>query len=227
MTSNWERFISKSREYNIPVCIGIISKNMTSAATKARVKELALSRNNDGKLLIQFWNHGYDHSRINKIEEFKTPDLAYQIEHIQLAQEFLKDSLDIDCDTFSTPYNESSVITFDALKLFPKIKIWMCYQQQEKQFHSSWIDPNLNKLNAGYAQILLDVHCLSVNYVPTKSVKLYLERNKQLSYLVIQIHPNVWKDQEFNDYKALIEYLKLKKMNFMTPHEYYDYLVSL
>ena len=224
MTPNWEQFISKSMENNVPVSIGIISKNMTSALTKAKVKELAESHNNIGQLSIQFWNHGYDHLRTNNIEEFKTPDLAYQTDHIKLAQNFFKDSLGIDCNTFSTPFNESSNITFEALKSFPEIKVWMCYQRHEKQFHTSWINPNSNKVGARQDQILLDIKCESVLQVPSKSVKMILEKNKHLPYLIIQIHPNTWKDQEFQDYQALLDYLKAKKMIFMTPQEYYSSL---
>ena len=224
MTPKWEQFISKSMENNVPVSIGIISKNMTSAATKSKAKELAQSHNNVGQLSIQFWNHGYDHLRTNNVEEFKTPDLVYQSEHIKLSQDFFKDTLDINCDTFSTPFNESSDITFEALKSFPEIKVWMCYQLHEKQFHTSWVNPNWNIIGVGQNQILLDIKCESVLHVPSKSVKMILEKNKHLPYLIIQIHPNTWNDQEFQDYQALLDYLKEKKMIFMTPQEYYRFL---
>ena len=174
MTPNWEKFIAKSMENNVPVSIGIIAKNMTSASTKTKVRELSQTRNTAGQLSFQFWNHGYDHSRINNIEEFKTPDLAYQVEHIKLAQEFFKDSLSIDCDTFSTPYNESSNITSEALKSFPEIKIWMCYQHTEKQFHTSWPNPYFNKITAGIYQILLDIKCEAVFHIPIENVKMFL-----------------------------------------------------
>jgi len=43
---------------------------------------------------------------------------------------------------------------------------------------------------------------------------------------VIQIHPNPWEDDDFADFQRMIDFLKDKKVTFMTPDEYYQFLKS-
>lgn len=224
MTNNWQNFISKSVENDVPVSIGVIASHMTDDSTKIKVRNLSKLRSKTGNLLLEFWNHGYDHSRDNNVEEFRIPNLAYQIDHIKRSQVFFKDSLGIESTTFSTPFNESSDTTFEALKHFPEIKIWMCYQRKEKQFHTSWIDPDFNVLKPTENQILLNVRIQAVFHLPLIMLKRIVDSNTHPPYLIIQIHPNTWEDHDFEDYQTMIDYLKQKKFIFMTPQQYYLYL---
>ncbi len=226
ITPNWQRFISMTIDNNIASSIGVISNNMTEKATIEKVKEWSVLKNVKGESNFEFWDHGYDHSNTNNIYEFNGTDLASQIDDLKRSQNFFKDSLGLICSTFSAPYNQSSNVTFEALKLFPEIKIWICYQRIEKQSHSSWINPNFSSVKYKQSHILLDIKVEAVYHIPINSVKSFFNANKFAPYLVIQIHPNAWTDNDFSDFQTLIDFLKTKHVIFMTPVQYFNYLTN-
>lgn len=226
MTPNWQKYISMTIDNNIASSIGVITKNMTDRATIEKVKEYSNLKNDKGESILEFWNHGYDHSKTNKIYEFNGTDLTSQINDIKRSQTFFKDSLGLVCTTFSAPYNQSSKVTYEALKSFHEIKIWMCYQRNEKQFHSTWINPYFTKVKSNQSKIILDVKSESVYHIPFVSVEAFFKANKYAPYLVIQIHPNAWQDHDYADFQSLIEYLKTKNVIFMTPLQYFNYLTN-
>ncbi|HPS10849.1 MAG TPA: hypothetical protein PK664_05710, partial [Paludibacteraceae bacterium] len=62
--------------------------------------------------------------------------------------------------------------------------------------------------------------------VPLTDIENYFKVEINDSYLVIQIHPNPWEDDDFADFQRMIDFLKDKKVTFMTPDEYYQFLKS-
>jgi len=227
LTPNWQLFIASSIKNTIPVSIGIIARDMTIASTIKEVKRISTLKNSNGDLSVEFWNHGYDHSNPKKKKwEFNGFDYSHQVSDIKRSQEFFKNTLGLTCNSFGVPYNQSSELTHEALEEFPEIKVWMCFQKIEKQFHPEWINPNLSNISSTQSKILLDIKCQSIYDVPFQSVKKYLNAKPNIPYLVIQIHPNVWDAKDFLDYQNMIDYLKSKNVIFMTPFQYYNHLIN-
>ena len=226
MTPNWQQFIDITIENNIASSIGIISKNMTDHTTINEIKEISHLKNDQGEFVVEFWNHGYDHSGSNNTWEFKNVDLASQIDHIRRAQKFFLDTLGFRSNTFSAPFNQTSQETYTALKSFPEIKVWMCYQKLEKQYHADWRSPFQSVYKANQDHIILDIKIETVYHLPLKEVKKFFNNNKHLPYLIIQVHPNTWDSGDFGDFQALIDFLKERNVIFMTPFQYLNYLTS-
>jgi hypothetical protein len=45
-------------------------------------------------------------------------------------------------------------------------------------------------------------------------------------YIVFQIHPNMWDENQFEEFKKIISYLKEQKLTFILPYEYYGINVT-
>ncbi|MCZ7612284.1 MAG: hypothetical protein M5T52_01705 [Ignavibacteriaceae bacterium] len=42
------------------------------------------------------------------------------------------------------------------------------------------------------------------------------------NYIVFQIHPNMWDENQFNEFKKIIDFLKEEKCTFILPREFYS-----
>jgi hypothetical protein len=224
-SANWNRFIQAVINDSINASIGIIPhkvKTIGSISEIQRVSNLKLSDNTTP--VIDFWVHGYDHSMNGKIAEFQTNDKNYQIDHIRKAQKFFSDTLHISNNSFGAPYNNTTTNTYLSLKNFPEIKIWMCFQSVEKQFHTDWKDPNMQVIRNTDKYLLLNVTYTSLSKLSTSEIINNFERDKKRAYVLIQIHPAGWNDATFEDFEELVYFYKMKGAVFMTPNQYYNYL---
>jgi len=223
-SENWNRFIKMIIDDSINANIGVIPRNVKTSSSISDIRRISNLKNSKNSPIIEFWAHGYDHSYTGKIPEFQTNNLDYQIDHIKKAQSFFSDTLNISNNTFSTPFNSSSINTYFALKKFPEINIWMCYQENENQFHTEWKDPNLHVIKKSDKNILLNITYTSLGKFTPSNIMNNFEIDKKRAYIIIQIHPAFWNDEIFVDFEKLIYFYKTKKAIFMTPNQYLNYL---
>lgn len=224
MTSNWERFIQNVEDNNICASIGIISSQVTDRKSIIDIKEVAEHKQSNGFPIIEFWNHGFDHFGNNSMTEFWGTSKEYQIEHIKKAQEFIFDSLDIQCTTFSSPFNRTSAETYEALNIFPEIKIIMTHRKSEIFEKNSWIEVKRKHGKMNVSKLRLQVQFQSVYDVPFSEIKKNINKIPLDGYLVVQIHPNAWDESDFSTFQEMIDFFKKKQVQFMTPQQYYKYL---
>ncbi|MBP1663599.1 MAG: polysaccharide deacetylase [Bacteroidetes bacterium] len=223
---NWQRFIAILQQNDISAAAGVSTKLVVSNhAEILNIRELSALRRSDNQPLIEFWNHGYDHAGDNgDSPEFDNSDVDLQKKHLQIAQRFFSDSLHFTAKTFSAPHNRSTAATLHALSGFPELNVIMRYKMHEKySLKRPWIDPNKKKCKPG------DKICLNITYqylfdIPSTDVENYFKARKKENYLLIQLHPNPWDDNDFNDFQNMISFLKEKNVKFMTPDEYFQYL---
>ena len=223
---NWQRFISILQKNDISAGVGVTSNLVASKpATILKIRELSHLTRTDNKPLIEFWNHGYDHSREKETKtEFNNSDYSLQHQHIQMAQKFFADSLHLTAKTFSAPFNNSTSTTLKAVSSFPEINVIMRSERHERySLARPWVDPNKKRIKPN-SKICLNIRFLKLYDVPLTDVENYYKVELNDSYLVIQIHPNPWEENDFADFQRMIDFLKLKKVAFMTPDEYYLYL---
>lgn len=223
---NWQHFFSMLKENDISAGAGVITAlTESNYQSIVKIRELSQLKRTDGKPLIEFWNHGYDHAGIDgKSHEFCNTNIYIQELHFKLSQKFFSDSLRFISRTFSAPFNRTNSITIHALASYPEIHTIMRYHSHEKySIKRPWVDPNKKKVKAG-DKVCLNITFQKVYNLPLNDVINYFNTDKKESYLVIQIHPLTWKEDDFTDFQKMIDFLKAKNVIFMTPEEYYEYL---
>jgi hypothetical protein len=160
--------------------------------------------------------------------EFDGTDYHYQYSHIQSAQNFFTKTLSLTCRSFGAPFNKTSTETKSAITHFAEINVWMCYEKIENQYPSDWKDPNEKVILATDKHIILDVDYASVfKFNSYEMIKNY-KQDKKKPYILIQLHPNLWKEKSFEEFEKLIHFYKSgNHAVFMTPFQYYEYLHEL
>lgn len=225
-STNWQRFFAILQQNDISAAAGVTSTLISSNHSAIiKIRELSGLRRSNNQPLIEFWNHGYDHAGDNgDSPEFDNSDVDLQKKHLQLAQRFFSDSLHIIAKTFSAPHNRSTTATLHALSCIPELNVIMRYKNHEKfSLKRPWIDPNKKKFKPG------DKICLNIKFqylldIPSTDVENYFKAGEKDNYLLIQLHPNPWDENDFNDFQKMISFLKGKNVKFMTPDEYFQYL---
>lgn len=224
-TANWNRFMKIVIDNNICASVGIISKNVTTDGSVKEIQRVSEIRQDNKFPAIEFWNHGYTHSKINGVTEFSGSDTENQTNHIQLSQNFLNKTLLAPCHSFGAPFNRSSGVTSKALANSPEINVWLCYQKNEKHFMKEWKDPNVKVINSTDQHIILNTDYLFLHDISIGQVINNYEQDKDKPYILIQIHPAYWNNSMFNKFETLIHYYKDRHLaTFMTPYQYFRYL---
>ena len=115
-----------------------------------------------------------------------------------------KEKLNITLKTFGAPGNAIDSTTILALQTFDEIKVW---------FFGLSGSANLvlgRSADMEYPTGKPNYNSFVQNYDPSKE------------YLVFQIHPNQWDEDQFDEFKKIISYLKDLQTTFILPYEYYN-----
>lgn len=224
-TERWDKFIELARDEDIPINIGVISKDINHK-TILKMREYALLRQKrNAKPLIEFWNHGYDHSKNGDIKEFSGTPLQQQYEHIRKVQLFFSDSIGLICHSFGAPYNALSNETFLVLREFSEIKVIFGLSLRKNSNNSEWLDLKNENTSIENRRLYLSIDYDSANSFPSDSATKIINSYTQYSqnpYVIIQVHPRIWKDEDLNNFKQLIRFLKQKNTEFMTSYSYWE-----
>ena len=224
-TSNWNRFMKIISDNEICASVGVISKNVTTVSSKTEIQRVSRLLQPNKFPIIEFWNHGYDHWQSDTKHEFQGTEYSLQLNHLELAQKFFTDSLNITSHTFSAPYNRTSIETATALRLFPEINVWMCYEKTENEYQNDWKDPNKKVINISDQHIILNVDYLYVKNFPSEKIINNYNSDRKKPYILIQIHPAAWDEESFSKFENLIRFYKDgNRAFFMTPYQFYQNL---
>lgn len=221
----WARFMNIIQEEDICAGIGIITNNVKSPNTVNELQRIASKKQLNGFPVIEFWNHGYNHYSNGNIKEFSGTSPDYQTEHIKLAQQFFIDTFKLPCHTFSAPYNRTCKETQKALAGFPEIKVWMCHEKLEETTGANWKNPKKNEIKQDDKQVVLYLDYLFLKGFNYKKINQNYKKDKSKPYILIQIHPANWKEDDFDSFQEFIRvYKNDKQAVFMTPYQYYEFL---
>lgn len=223
MTPNWERFMHIIFKDSICGSIGIIADRMKSDSTVDEIRKISGYKRDNKFPVIEFWNHGYNHIKNKNGTEFDGSTIEYQANHLQMTQEFMNDKLRIQCHTFGAPYNRTDINTLKALYFSPEICVWFCLKNLEKEEKKGWKNPDDHPA-LDNNKILLDVDYYFYKIFPVDKMMNNYSKDRLKPYIVIQVHPLMWKDKNFDDFETLIKFYKSRKTTFMTPFQYYQYL---
>ncbi len=125
VSERWDNFASLILEKEVPAAIGIIGNSLEKG--NEDYFEWIRERNESG--FFEFWNHGFDHSRIlrdgQEIYEFSKSPLQDQVTTLRKTQDLAREKLGIEFVTFGAPYNRIDQQTATALEEFPEIRFWL------------------------------------------------------------------------------------------------------
>ena len=201
----FQRFIEFIESKKIKASIGIIGNTLEKGHQEyfTILKEIA----DDGS--FEIWNHGYNH-KLNGINEngetyheFWNTTFEYQKEHLEETQELAFEKLSITLRAFGAPGNNHDSITLDVMNENDEIKVWF------------YGNPESNKIvleryyNIEFSSQYPDYEEFVNNYPANEE------------YLALQIHPNAWDNEGFNQFELIVEFLMTQKVAFITPDEFY------
>lgn len=224
MTPNWERFMHIIFKDSICGSIGIIADKVKNESTLEEIRKISEYKQGNNFPVIEFWNHGFSHIKNNNGTEFDGSTSEFQTNHLQMAQEFMNEKLRIQCHTFGAPYNRTDKNTLKALHNCPEICVWFCLNKLEKEEKKGWKNPDDHNSGSDDNKILLDIDYYFYKIFPVDKMLNNYQKDQLKPYIVIQVHPLMWKDKNFEDFEKLIKFYKNRKTTFMTPYQYYQYL---
>jgi len=210
ISDNWTRFLHYVVSKKIRSSVGLIGNSLETE--DERYFHLLKYLNRTG--VIELWNHGYDHLLGAQdfsgelYDEFRNKSLDYQKEQLSKTQELAKEKLDLTIRTFGAPGNAIDSITILALDAFDEIKVWF--------FGLDGSDKLVLRRNAEIEFPIgnPDYNSFIQNYDSGKD------------YLVFQIHPNQWDENQFNSFKEIISFLNARSLTFILPYEYYNSVIT-
>jgi peptidoglycan/xylan/chitin deacetylase (PgdA/CDA1 family) len=210
LSNNWTRFFHFVVSEKIKASAGIICNSLQT--DDARYFGLLQYLDQTG--YIELWNHGYDHildalhTDGTMYDEFQNSSLEFQKEQLRKAQTLAEEKLNITLRTFGAPGNAIDSTTMQALESFNEIKVWFFgLNGSSKLVLGRSIDMEYPVGNPDYN-----------SFVKNHDI------NKE--YTVFQIHPNMWDENQFNEFKKIINYLKEEKLTFILPYDYYNIKVT-
>lgn len=210
ISENWTRFLHFVVSNKIKTSVGLIVNSLET--DDERYSGLLKYLNKTG--FIELWIHGYDHrlGATNSVgelyDEFRNSSLEFQIEQLKKAFDLSKQKLGFTMHTFGAPGNAIDNSTTSALDALDEIKVWFFGVESSK------------KLVLGRsAEMEYPVGNPDFN-------SFVKDHDTKSTYIVFQIHPNMWNENQFDEFKKIIGYLKDQKLTFVLPYEYYNLKVT-
>lgn len=209
---SWNRFIQLAGEKDIRISIGIIGRSLENGTLEYFEAIRALHESGQ----VEFWNHGLTHQRdkVTGESEFKGPDSYTQLTTLTRVQALAQEKLGFAFTSFGSPYNHKDHNTVQALRKVPELTSWFFGDTEAELL------PN---------QIALarSIHLEQpVHYPNFDSFKRDFENAPNLPYYILQAHPGGWDEARFEQFSAVIDFLKQRKAVFLTPTELRDRLIS-
>jgi len=191
----WDAFASLIMEKKIPASIGIIGNSLELG--NEEYFNWIRERNESG--YFEFWNHGYEHSRIirndQEIYEFSRSSLQDQVSTLRKTQDLAREKLGFEFVTFGAPFNRIDQNTVSALEEFPEIRIWLYGRAEAKT-----------------TKVLSRTPTLGIEYPVHKPVFYHFWNNYYFRssepVITIQGHPNSWSEHRLREFERIVDYLQ-------------------
>jgi peptidoglycan/xylan/chitin deacetylase (PgdA/CDA1 family) len=194
--------------------LGVIANTLDSTAMTAYGKYLAATKQKGDKL-FEIWNHGFDHSNKNapggNSAEFKGTGYAFQKDHINKAQNRVKQLLGVEMHSFGAPYNLSDSITNKVLG-------------DQGSYHVFLFGDVAANLPSGLKnynnRVEMEITTGQVNY-DHFIADYQRKKNMYPDLMVLQGHPNMWDAARIAEFNKILDYLIAQKCEFVLPYDYY------
>jgi len=197
----WKKYIKYIEDKKLKTSVGVVASLLNNQVLSDWMKELAK------KSYIQVWNHGLTHACTDDGgSEFKGKSYEDQLLRLQESQTLIKEKLNVDSTTFGAPCNYIDNNTARAVSELDEIETWYFGKSTTDKF---LLDRFGN----------IEYPTSYPNY--TEFVDNFNKKNLgSYSYLVFQIHPGHWDDNNRVEFEKIMNFLFSKNAVFMTPDEY-------
>ncbi|MCH7858648.1 MAG: DUF2334 domain-containing protein [Candidatus Marinimicrobia bacterium] len=201
-TENWQRFFMLMDIYQIPHSAGLICQTIRNLSPANR-------QNLSDRLEAQceLWLHGWDHFLSDSRAEFQGASFQEQYQHLRWSLDLVYRELSYTMHTFGAPGNRIDDHTAAALLAIPELIVWL------------WGKPV-----PGLFTIPITAVAESSTGVARDldSFQARFQRYGSEDVITLQIHPNLWSDDDFTRFTAALDTLiLLDAYAFMTPYQYY------
>ena len=220
----YEKLRQILKEEGIAGSIGIIVSPMDKnyAPVREEIKNYDVKWNIAKRIIdrckadgIEFWHHGYTHNET----AYNTASYDEQLADFKKGYDIMTNDLEINLTSFGSPCNNSTDVTARMIKEnFPQIKVLMLVSDKY-EIPDGMI--NLNKscqMETESSKIVSDMFIENFN------------ARRGYDYMVIQTHPCSWDTNadydSWSEFKKCIEYMKDNGAVFMTPTQYYNYIME-
>lgn len=206
--AKWQRVYEFAGEKGIPFSAGIIGNSLEDDAPE--YFEGLIEWDASGN--VELWNHGYDHKQWTedgqKIREFQGSGYEHQIDHLKRSQELGEEKIGVTFVSFGAPYNATDSDTQKSLSEIPELKVWL-YGERNNSTGMTVLRRNYKiNLEAKTGQLVLE------------QFEYDYSSNNPGKVLVLQGHPMLWDDQEFEVFKEIIAFLESQNVHFVLPRDY-------
>ena len=189
---------------NIKAALGVIANRIDTTRIEQLTPYLKAT-NQKGESYFEIWNHGYDHVR----PEFgETSTYEYQKEHFEKADKYIKKHLGIQMTTFGSPYNQSDDNTDRVIWENSNYNVVMFSKTKPKKENVKYL---YNRVDMEIQTGVPSYDFFTVNFQKTE--------NKYQEYIILQGHPNMWKQENIEEFGRILDFLIEKGCEFILPNQ--------
>jgi peptidoglycan/xylan/chitin deacetylase (PgdA/CDA1 family) len=200
----WQKIADFLKANNIKGSFGIITESLENDNPQyfQWIKDIQ----KEG--LIEFWMHGYKMRGAKDTGEFEQGTWEEQKAILEKGERLAQEKLGFSLPAFGPHWSGTTEETDRALEAVPSVKIWLYGPAKPKYFSRLSIERVLALENP--------------TFVPDaeKFKDIYEKHAAKKEVLVLQGHPDQWTNERWNGFVAIIDFLRSKKVAFMTPSEY-------
>lgn len=184
----------------------------------------------------EIWNHGYLHRResssqteeMEGYEYFSVDSYQTQYSNLKKAVDIINTTFDYKVRTFGSPYNACSPTTVKVLKEnynelgMETVMLGETLKAGKGAFKDENGNPTTLPMNLG-TDVRFEKSTGVCSY--EEFLKRY-EKNIDAPVIVMQGHAAQWDETDYEEVKKTVEFLLKENVTFMTPSQYYDYVMS-
>ena len=210
IAAQWHRFFEFVKSKNIKAGIGIIGYSLF----EGNADYLTLLDSLQSSGYFELFNHGFTHnSGINDsggtYYEFCNTPYEIQSKHMIASQNLARAKLNITLHAFGAPADRIDANTLRVVDESDDINVW---------FNGN---PNSKKV------ILKEFGCHIETPAFYPSYQKFIQNyDPNRAWYLFDLHPNIWDEQRFNEFKKIIEYLIQNNVTFIMPDEYYRFFCT-
>jgi peptidoglycan/xylan/chitin deacetylase (PgdA/CDA1 family) len=192
-------------ENDVRVGIGVIASHLDKKSVEF-LKPYITKKDKSGKPMFEIWHHGMYH------KPFANAPYEDQKERFNMADSVVKKELGVQMHSFGAPGNSSDSITSKVISENPNYKVLIFVRAKASGANKMMYLNNRVNMENGTGKPEFDFFVENYNKAMAQSMPV----------MVFQGHPNMYTTPEkMEQFKKIIQFLIDKKVQFITPYDYY------